>query len=161
MRTTPILATVVGASLSFIACGPHDLVVCKKMSISELAEEEYGAQQWPEGWPDESMKCSIGEYVVVTPAANSDVDHVMLYRGADEMFVRQGGVSSIFENGRPVLDATDSNDDGTFDISDPINTLGYLFTGTGEIPAPSEVPGFDPTPDTLFCEMELVVVSGL
>jgi len=115
MRTTPILAAVVGASLFLLACGSHELAVCKKVTISELAEEEYGTQQWPEGWPDESVQCSIGDYVVVTPAANSDVDHVMLYRGTDEMFVRQGGVSSIFENGRPVLDATDSDGDGAFD----------------------------------------------
>ena len=115
MRGTPTLSAVVGASLLVMACGSREHVVCKKISMSELAKGEYGAQQWPESWPNESLQCSIGEYVVVTPAADSDVDHVMLYRGTDELFVRQGGVSAIFENGRPILDATDSDGDRAFD----------------------------------------------
>lgn len=114
MRTTTILAALISASLLTVACGSPDLADCKKVSMGKLAEREYGAQQWPEGWPDESVQCRIGEYVVVA-SAKSDVDHVMLFRGTDEMFVRQGGVSSIFESGRAMLDATDSDGDGVFD----------------------------------------------
>ena len=49
-------------------------------------------------------------------------------------------------------DAADSNDDGQIDISDPVHTLGALFLGTAEIPAPT-VCGLDPTDDTLTCEV--------
>jgi hypothetical protein len=48
-------------------------------------------------------------------------------------------------------DALDANDDGVIDISDPIATLLSLFLGSGPLPPPSEQPGFDPTPDALFC----------
>jgi hypothetical protein len=125
MRTTPVLAAVVGISFLAAACGSRELAVCKKIRISELAKEKYGTQQWPESWPDESVQCSIGDYVVVTAAARSSVDHVMLFRGTDEMFVRQGGVSSVFEKARPVLDATDSDGDGAFD------KISYSAYGVG------------------------------
>lgn len=49
-------------------------------------------------------------------------------------------------------DAMDSNDDGQVDISDPVTTLIHLFIGTAGIPFPGTfLPGFDPTPDGLFC----------
>ena len=48
------------------------------------------------------------------------------------------------------FDAVDVNDTGTVDISDPIGELNFLFSG-GPAPAPPgpQVPGVDPTPDTL------------
>jgi hypothetical protein len=42
-------------------------------------------------------------------------------------------------------DACDANDDGRLDISDPIYTLLYLFTGSAPPPAPYPSPGPDPT----------------
>lgn len=90
-------------------------MVCRKISLSELAAEQFGAQQWPDSWPDQSWSCSVGDYVVVTPASSSDIDEVMLYRGKHAMFIRQGGASAIFESDRPVVDATDSDGDGAFD----------------------------------------------
>jgi hypothetical protein len=50
-------------------------------------------------------------------------------------------------------DTGDSNDDGELDISDAIHTLGYLFLGFGDIPAPGPGDcGIDPTLDELSCE---------
>ncbi|MBI4586395.1 MAG: hypothetical protein HY717_20490 [Planctomycetes bacterium] len=50
-------------------------------------------------------------------------------------------------------DAMDANDDGGLDISDAVFTLLHLFRGLHQIPYPgTSVPGFDPTPDLLFCE---------
>ncbi len=42
-------------------------------------------------------------------------------------------------------DACDANDDGRLDISDPIYTLLYLFTGSAAPPQPYPLPGPDPT----------------
>jgi hypothetical protein len=50
-------------------------------------------------------------------------------------------------------DATDANDDGTINISDPIATLSWLFLVAAPLPAPSPAGGggFDGTADDLFC----------
>ncbi|MDC0347505.1 hypothetical protein OAN47_03720 [Planctomycetota bacterium] len=44
------------------------------------------------------------------------------------------------------------DDDGGIDISDAITVLGYLFSGTGDPPAPFPECGGDPTADSLGCE---------
>ena len=52
----------------------------------------------------------------------------------------------------PCDDACDSNDDGTVDISDAINTLGVLFLGKPVIPLPGMTDcGVDPTEDVIRC----------
>lgn len=50
-------------------------------------------------------------------------------------------------------DACDANDDGGFDISDPVTMLGFLFViGTAPYPAPAHpICGEDPTGDALDC----------
>jgi hypothetical protein len=49
-------------------------------------------------------------------------------------------------------DATDANDDGEIDVSDPIRILIFLFAGGPAPPAPGpEVCGPDPEPDGLGC----------
>ena len=49
-------------------------------------------------------------------------------------------------------DAADADDNGTLEVSDPIVLLGALFRG-GSLPAaPYPDPGFDETPDELFCD---------
>ena len=50
------------------------------------------------------------------------------------------------------LDAADANDDGAIDMSDAVILLKHLFFGQGRLPAPSDAPGVDPTPDKLRCE---------
>ena len=47
-------------------------------------------------------------------------------------------------------DASDANDDGTLDISDPVSMLLALFSRTEPLPPPV-VRGFDRTADELFC----------
>lgn len=49
------------------------------------------------------------------------------------------------------LDATDSNDDGSVDVSDPMTTLNFLFLGGLPLPPPTDAPRIDPTPDALDC----------
>jgi hypothetical protein len=56
----------------------------------------------------------------------------------------------------PCLDAADANDDGDFDITDPLYTIRWLFIG-GKPPPPTYGPipggcGLDPTEDDLTCE---------
>jgi hypothetical protein len=48
--------------------------------------------------------------------------------------------------------ATDADDSGSLDITDPIQILGCLFLGAGALPRPSGSCGIDPTPDALGCE---------
>jgi hypothetical protein len=48
-------------------------------------------------------------------------------------------------------DAADADDSGEIDITDPIRILGFLFLGQGEIPAPANACGADPTEDGLGC----------
>jgi hypothetical protein len=48
-------------------------------------------------------------------------------------------------------DAADTDDSGEIDITDPIRLLGFLFLGQGEIPAPGDACGVDPTEDALGC----------
>jgi hypothetical protein len=48
-------------------------------------------------------------------------------------------------------DAADTDDSGEIDITDPIRLLGFLFLGQGEIPAPADTCGVDPTEDALGC----------
>ncbi|MCA8958995.1 MAG: hypothetical protein KDC38_00720, partial [Planctomycetes bacterium] len=48
------------------------------------------------------------------------------------------------------IDAADTNDDGAFDISDPIYLLTSLF-GMGAPPPPPVDCGPDPTLDALSC----------
>jgi PKD repeat protein len=51
----------------------------------------------------------------------------------------------------PCADATDANDDGALNITDPIFTLNYLFRGGAAIPAPLQRCARDPTEDPLRC----------
>lgn len=48
-------------------------------------------------------------------------------------------------------DACDTNDDGTFDLADPISALSHLFAGAAAPAAPFPGCGEDPTPDPLSC----------
>ncbi len=49
-------------------------------------------------------------------------------------------------------DATDANDDGTTDISDPLTILRNLFVSNGSVfPQPYPNPGLDPTYDDMTC----------
>ena len=62
---------------------------------------------------------------------------------------------SLFSMGGPASceDACDANDDGSFDISDPVTLLAMLFTGAGDLPLPGpQECGVDPTGDALDCE---------
>lgn len=56
-------------------------------------------------------------------------------------------------------DAADANDDGELDVADPTAALASLFLGNGPLPAPVDVPSFDPTIDDLTCDG--IVLSGL
>jgi hypothetical protein len=59
----------------------------------------------------------------------------------------------LFLGGPPPLcdDAADADDSGEISITDGIRILGRLFLGDRELPAPSDQPGQDPTPDLLSC----------
>jgi hypothetical protein len=48
--------------------------------------------------------------------------------------------------------AGDANDDGSYDLSDAVRLLDYLFSGSARPPAPFSECGPDPTPDALPCE---------
>jgi hypothetical protein len=50
------------------------------------------------------------------------------------------------------LDAADANDDGLLSLCDPVAILMALFGRGYRLPAPSQVCGDDPTPDSLTCE---------
>lgn len=50
------------------------------------------------------------------------------------------------------LDALDANDDGAFNIGDPLFLLDYLFSGGTPISDPSGACGEDPTVDNLTCQ---------
>ncbi len=54
-------------------------------------------------------------------------------------------------------DAGDVDDDGGFNIADPIRLLLKLFVDDSAIPGPGPEPGPDPTPDSLGCEAYDVV----
>ena len=113
MRFTLVACSI--GILCALACNRPTTIQCQELSLAENAKEEFGVEEWPADWPDRSVSCSIGEYVVVTPIGESDVDHVMLLRDGKPLFYSEGGVESIFENGRPVLSVTDSDNNGTFD----------------------------------------------
>ncbi|MEM7166353.1 MAG: hypothetical protein AAF581_12875 [Planctomycetota bacterium] len=64
------------------------------------------------------------------------------------------GLSILFGGGTAANcdDACDANDDGAFDIADPVRVLQNLFGGLPmPIPAPHQMCGPDPTPDSLTC----------
>ena len=64
-------------------------------------------------------------------------------------FLFRGGSAPI-----DCLDAADTDDSGELDVSDAIRLLNRLFTGGAHIPPPgNRIPGIDPTPDTLGCEL--------
>jgi hypothetical protein len=60
----------------------------------------------------------------------------------------------LFLGDPPLLtcpDAADADDLGTINITDSIYILGFLFLGSSAPPAPSPLPGPDPTEDRLGC----------
>ena len=61
----------------------------------------------------------------------------------------------VSEEPAPCEDACDTNDDGTFNISDVIYTLSRLFSQGDPPPSPFPECGDDPTDDTIFCEAAL------
>ncbi len=69
---------------------------------------------------------------------------------ADAVFI----LSYLFAGGScpSCLDAADANDDGAIDIADAVAVLRHLFGGHGDLPAPAEACGPDPTPDDLGCD---------
>ena len=50
------------------------------------------------------------------------------------------------------MDAGDSDDSGELNITDAVNSLGYLFRGGSPLPAPFLECGVDATDDELDCE---------
>lgn len=50
------------------------------------------------------------------------------------------------------LDSLDANDDGAFNVADPLFLLNYLFSGGTPISDPSGTCGEDPTVDNLTCQ---------
>lgn len=63
-------------------------------------------------------------------------------------------VEWLFSRGAtpPCIDAADTNDSGTFDLSDAVSVFLYLFDGRMELPPPGPFCGVDPTEDELGCE---------
>jgi hypothetical protein len=61
---------------------------------------------------------------------------------------------SLFGDGTPLpcADAADSDDDGAVELDDAVFTLVSLFRKGPATPAPSWMPGRDPTPDALACD---------
>jgi hypothetical protein len=49
--------------------------------------------------------------------------------------------------------AADANDDGGFDMSDPVMSLAALFSGSPPMPPPFPEAGLDPTEDYLDCRL--------
>jgi hypothetical protein len=49
------------------------------------------------------------------------------------------------------MDAADTNDDGTLNISDAVTLFGVLFTGETTVAAPFPALGTDTTADGLGC----------
>jgi hypothetical protein len=63
----------------------------------------------------------------------------------NHLFLGGGGEASF------CADAADTNDDGTLNITDPVQVLNHLFLG-GRAPArPYPAAGADPTTDGLGC----------
>ena len=60
-------------------------------------------------------------------------------------FLFAGGVSPA------CVDAVDTDDTGTLEITDAIRLLNHLFGGAPPPPPPYPAPGRDPTPDALGC----------
>ncbi len=50
------------------------------------------------------------------------------------------------------LDSLDANDDGAFNIADPLYLLNYLFQGGTPMSTPADTCGEDPTVDNLTCQ---------
>ena len=67
----------------------------------------------------------------------------------DGVFILQ----TLFATGPPSSceDASDVNDDGRLELSDPIGLLGHLFGQTGPLPEPYGQCGEDPTEDYFDC----------
>lgn len=64
-------------------------------------------------------------------------------------------LNRLFISGSPRCRvACDTNDDGLFDVSDAIAGLSFLFAIQPRPPAPYPACGFDPTPDTLDCDVD-------
>ncbi len=61
------------------------------------------------------------------------------------VFLFAGGVSPA------CVDAVDTDDTGTLEITDAIRLLNHLFGGAPPPPPPYPAPGRDPTPDALGC----------
>ena len=57
-------------------------------------------------------------------------------------------------NRSPCVNAANSNDDGAINVADGIALLGYLFSGTGDLPMPFPACGTDSTVDALECESD-------
>jgi len=109
-----------------------------------------------------SLRCSLAGISATT-------DTCEIFLQIPEVFFIRGDVNSdgelnlvdpvttlqyLFVSGiMPCASAADFNDDGHLDLSDGVNLLAFLFTG-GESPAaPFPLAGFDPTPDSLGCEV--------
>ena len=62
-------------------------------------------------------------------------------------------MDALFSMGGPpsCADAGDVNDDGNFDVSDPIYLFNYLFVMGAEPPAPFGECGHDASADDLEC----------
>ena len=56
-------------------------------------------------------------------------------------------------NRSPCVNAANSNDDGAINVADGIALLGYLFSGTGDLPMPFPACGTDSTVDNLECNL--------
>ena len=91
----------------------------------------------------------LGAYEGPTPAVCGGANQDTAVDISDARFL----LSELFLGGETSTceDASDSNDDGKLDISDPVAVLQYLFRGSFIVPEPSPLPGLDPTADRLGC----------
>lgn len=69
----------------------------------------------------------------------------------------------LFVSGSPnpvCMDAADINDDGSVNIADAISLLGFLFQNGAPPAAPYPIFEADPTPDSLSCKPNEVILTG-
>ena len=118
IRSIAAMIVTVTACAVLLSCNIEDATRCRTVDWSKLEMSEWerlGLEMMGGGPSNKFIVCKIGSYYVTAPESGSSP--ALFIRNEQEVIatIAKNGNVHIFEDGRPLVDLYDRDDDGSFD----------------------------------------------